>query len=385
MPEPTSVNPQRLLLSVFLTADTTVGRSSAPCNDFFPQWTPNKARFLEAENESSMTPVSRRGFVKMAAGAAAVGMLAPRGQALAGILDGLFGKPARPRPAITPNDEFYVTSYRSPADVRVESWTLSVAGLVGRPLSLTYPELLARPLVKQIVTLECVGNGVAADSISTAEWAGVPLNALLEEAGVQDGGVDVVFRAADGYSDSLPLSRVAQGDVLVAHQMNGVPLPRGHGFPARIIVPGIYGMKNVQWLTQIEVVSEDYRGYYQRQGWSDSAEVKTSSHIDLPGHGESITGRSYVIQGYAFAGTRGVGKVEVSVDSGERWQEATLKSPLSPHSWRFWAYDWAIPDPGRYAIQVRATDGTGRLQSALEQEAFPDGASGIHEIAVTVI
>ena len=322
--------------------------------------------------------------MKVAAGVAALGVLSPPGRAFAGLLDALFGKPARLRPAITTNDEFYVTSYRSPADVRIESWTLSIAGLVAHPLTLTYAQLLARLSSKQIVTMECVGNGLAADAISTAEWIGVPLKGLLEEAGLQDGGVDVVFRAADGYSDSLPLLRALQGDVLVAHQMNGVPLPRGHGFPARIIVPGLYGMKNVQWLTEIEVVAEDYRGYYQRQGWSDRAEVKTSSHIDLPGHGASIQGPSYTIQGYAFAGTRGVSKVEISVDGGERWQPAMLKPPLSPYAWVFWEYPWAILAPGRYVLQVRATDGAGRVQSSLEQEAFPDGATGLHEVTVKV-
>jgi DMSO/TMAO reductase YedYZ molybdopterin-dependent catalytic subunit len=178
---------------------------------------------------------------------------------------------------------------------------------------------------------------------------------------------------------------VLQGDVLVAHHMNGVALPRGHGFPARIIVPGIYGMKQVQWLTEIEVVAEDYKGYYQRQGWSDRAEVNTSAHIDLPGHGDAIRGPEYLIQGYAFAGTRGIMQVEISSDGGERWQPANLKPALSPHAWRFWEYSWAIPAPGRYAIRVRATDGTGRLQSSLEQEAFPDGVSGTHEITVTVV
>ncbi len=322
--------------------------------------------------------------MKLAAGAAVFGVLAPQGQALGGVLDGLLGKPARLRPAMTPNDGFYVTSYRSPADVRVESWTLLISGLVSRPLTMTYQDLLARPLVKQIVTLECVGNGLAADSIGTAEWGGVLLKTLLDEVGMKDGGVDVVFRAADGYSDSLPLSRALQGDVLVAYQMNGVPLPRGHGFPARIIVPGIYGIKHVQWLTEIEVVSEDYRGYYQRQGWSDHAEIKTSSHIDLPGHGESIKGPNYVIQGYAFAGTRGIAQVEISTDGGARWHEARLRPQLSPYAWRFWEYPWSIPAPGRYALQVRAIDGAGRLQSLLEQEAFPDGASGIHEVTVEV-
>ena len=329
--------------------------------------------------------VSRREFMKFAGGAAVTGLLTPPGESLAGVLDGLFRKPARLRPAITPNEEFYVTSYRSPPDVRVEQWSLALKGLVARPFTMTYPELLARPSVKEIVTLECVGNGLAADAISTAEWEGVPLKALLEEAGLAPDAYDVVGRALDGYSDSLPVARVMQGDVLVAVKMNGIPLPRGHGFPARIIAPGIYGMKNVQWLSEIEVVKDDHKGYYQQKGWSDRADVKTSSHIDLPGHGETLKGPAHVLQGYAFAGTRGIKLVEVSTDGGERWAPATLADPLSPSAWRFWRYEWNVPSPGRYSIMVRATDGMGRLQSSLEQEPFPDGATGIQEISVTVV
>jgi DMSO/TMAO reductase YedYZ molybdopterin-dependent catalytic subunit len=304
--------------------------------------------------------------------------------AFAGILDKLFRDPPSLRPAITPNDDFYVTSYRSPPDIRADQWSLRVTGLVEQPLTLTYPQMLARPAVSEIVTLECVGNGLAADAISTARWEGVPLKVLLEEAGASAQAVDVVFRAADGYSDSIPLSRAIGGDVLVAHAMNGVPLPRGHGFPARIIVPGIYGMKNVQWLTEIEVVAQDYQGYYQQKGWSDQAIVKTSSHIDVPSHGGVLKGREAVVRGYAFVGTRRIAKVELSTDGGGSWREAALEPELAPAAWRFWSYRWELPKPGRYSLAVRATDGTGRLQTTEEQAAFPDGAAGLHEVTVTV-
>jgi DMSO/TMAO reductase YedYZ molybdopterin-dependent catalytic subunit len=329
-----------------------------------------------------MRRLSRRDLLKLAGGAAVAAALPV--PSYAGILDRLLHAPPKLRPALTPNDEFYVTSYRSPPDIRIDQWSLSIKGLVGKPVTLTYPQLSARPVLSEIVTLECVGNGVAADAISTAQWEGVSLKALLEEAGASAEGVDVVFRAADGYSDSIPLSCAMTGDVLVAHRMNGVPLPRGHGFPARIIVPGIYGMKNVQWLTEIEVVGQDYKGYYQQKGWSDEAIVKTSSHIDLPGHGGVVKGRESMIQGYAFAGTRGIRQVEVSTDGGETWNAAVLEPELSPYAWRFWSYRWNLPKPGRYSLQVRATDGTGRLQITEEQAAFPDGAVGLHEVTVTV-
>lgn len=285
---------------------------------------------------------------------------------------------------ITPNEQFYVTSYRSPPDVRLDDWSLNITGAVERPLTLTYEQLLARPRIAEIVTLECVGNGLAADAIGTAQWEGVRLRTLLEEAGMSTESYDVVFHAADGYSDSIRAARALGDDVLVADKMNGVPLPKGHGFPARIIVPGIYGMKNVQWLTGIEVLTTDFQGYYQRKGWSDEATIKTSSHIDWPVRGDTIRGTEFVMRGYAFAGTRGVRLVEISMDGGESWHPATLAPPISPFAWVFWSYRWTGGPSGRYSLMVRATDGTGRRQLSEEQEAFPNGAGGIHEVSMTV-
>ncbi len=330
---------------------------------------------------------SRREFMTLAGGLALATALPGPSSAVAGVQEVLgrfFSPPKRVTPAITPNEEFYVTSYRTPPSVRVNQWSLTVKGLVRKPLNLAYPDLLARPTVKRIVTLECIGNTVGGEFISTAEWEGIPLQALLEEAGLAEGAFDVVFRAADGYSDSIRLEQALAGDVLVAHQMNGVSLPEGHGFPARIIVPGVYGMKSVQWLTEIELVAEDYHGYYQKKGWSDEAVIKTMSRIDLPVLGDTIRTGDYVIQGLAFAGTRGIHKVEVSTDGGDRWQPAQLAPPLSPFAWRFWSYQWEIPAPGSYTLLVRATDGEGKVQTADERPPAPDGASGLFEISVRV-
>ncbi|TPW04778.1 MAG: oxidoreductase molybdopterin binding protein, partial [bacterium] len=217
-------------------------------------------------------------------------------QAGATVLDTLFHGSAQATPAITPNDEFYVTSYRSPPAIRINEWELAIKGLVESPATLRYPELLARPFASETVTLECVGNSVAGDAIGTALWEGVPLKALLAEAGVSARARKVVFRAADGYSDSLPMEQAMAGDVLLAVKMNGVPLPQAHGFPARIIVPGVYGMKQVQWLAEIEVVDQDYKGYYQQKGWSEEATVKTMSRIDVPGHGDRLRSGEHVVK-----------------------------------------------------------------------------------------
>jgi DMSO/TMAO reductase YedYZ molybdopterin-dependent catalytic subunit len=225
---------------------------------------------------------------------------------------------------------------------------------------------------------------VDGEFISTAEWTGILLQTLLEEAGVHADGYNVVFRATDDFSDSIRLERAMAGDVLVAHGRNGVSLSQGHGFPVRIIVPGCYGMKNVQWLTEIEIVDQDYKGYYQQKGWPDEAIVKTTSRIDLPGHGTTLRGLRHKIEGLAFAGTRGISLVEISMDGGERWTPATLDSPLSPSAWSFWRCDWTAPASGRYQLVVRATDGIGRHQSSIEQDPAPDGAAGLHEITVTV-
>jgi DMSO/TMAO reductase YedYZ molybdopterin-dependent catalytic subunit len=290
------------------------------------------------------------------------------------VLDKLFHGSARATPSITPNDEFYVTSYRSPPTVRIDEWDLTIKGLVEHPVSLKYSQLLARPMWSEIVTLECVGNSVAGDAIGTALWEGVPLKALLEEAGV----------VADGYSDSLPIERAMAGDVLVATKMNGAALPQAHGFPARIIVPGVYGMKQVQWLTEIELVERDYKGYYQQKGWSEEATVKTMSRIDVPDHGDRLRSGEHAVKGLAFAGNRGIRSVELSVDGGRLWQAAQLEPELSPSAWRFWAFRWNPAKPGGYSLLVRATDGTGQLQASAEQAPFPDGAAGLHEITVTV-
>lgn len=302
----------------------------------------------------------------------------------AGLLDRLFGHEGRKTKPITPNEEFYVTSYRSPPTIRVHDWSLTVKGLVNRPFELTYEQLIEKPAVSPIVTLECVGNTIGGESISTAEWTGVPLRSLLEESGISDQAYDVVFRAADEFSDSITLDRAVMGDVIIAYKMNGVPLPEGHGFPARAIVPGQYGMKSVQWLTEIELVDYDYKGYYPKKGWTEAAVVKTMSRIDLPGHGTSLLGLQQKIEGLGFAGSRGIRLVEISTDGGSHWSPANLGTPLSPYAWVFWNYEWTVPAPGRYTLQVRATDGTGSLQTSAEQDSSPDGASGLHEITVTV-
>jgi DMSO/TMAO reductase YedYZ molybdopterin-dependent catalytic subunit len=330
--------------------------------------------------------MSRRRFLQSAGTLAITPLFLTIGSAKAGMWSQLFGSPKRTISPITPNEEFYITSYRTPPFVPVDQWALSIRGTVQSPFTITYPDLLAQPAITEIVTLECVGNGVAGEAISTAEWQGIRLKSLLDKAGVTSQTKDVVFHAADGYADSLTIERALMHDIMIAYRMNGVPLPLGHGFPARMIVPGHYGMKHVQWLTGIELVSSDYKGYYQRKDWSDEAIVKTKSWITDPQTGDSLTARKPVtMQGFAFSGSRGIRLVDISTDGGQSWAAATLAPPLSPYSWIMWSYQWEPQRSGDHRILARATDGIGEQQSTEENPPFPDGATGMQEVIVSVI
>ncbi len=331
-----------------------------------------------------MHRVSRRGFLIGSGAALVTAVFRPTRFADAGVLDRLFGRSRRVTTPITPNDEFYITSIGSAPSVELENWSLHVKGLVKNPVTITYNDLLKRSTTTMISTLECIGNPVGGDSIGTAEWEGVKLNAILDEAGVSPNAVDLVLRGADGYSDSFPAERAMREEVLLATKMNGVRLPAEHGFPARVIVPGIYGMKNVKWLTELELVHGDYKGYWEKRGWSDEAIVKVRSRIDLPGDGETIHASEYVVRGIAFGGIHGISNVEVSTDGGARFQSAQLETPLSPYSWVVWNYVWRPPATGRHTIVVRAMDKRGVRQDAEPGRAFPDGASGLHEVTVKV-
>jgi DMSO/TMAO reductase YedYZ molybdopterin-dependent catalytic subunit len=261
------------------------------------------------------------------------------------------------------------------------SWRLRIEGLVGQPASLGYDELLAMPAIEQYVTLQCISNLVGGDLVGTAKWTGVPLRRVLERAGgAGPGAVRVVFHAVGGYSDSLPLAKALEPTTVVAYGMNDRSLPRAHGFPARIIAPGIYGMKNVKWLERIEVVDYDYQGYWQRSdGWDNIAEIKTASRIDVPGE---LTALSGVVAGLAWAGDRGIRRVEVSLDGGATWVPATLRRELARAAWRQWRLALPAGAQGRRSLEVRAVDGRGDLQTAQQAPPHPSGASGYHQVDV---
>jgi DMSO/TMAO reductase YedYZ molybdopterin-dependent catalytic subunit len=321
-----------------------------------------------------------------AAGASAVAWLGRSGAAPAGTgeVGNVRGLPSE----ITPNDRFYTVSKNvlSNPTVRPETWRLDVYGLVGRRAALSLDDLRTMPAVDQYATLACISNEVPGRAISNARWKGVRLADVLEAAGgVRRGAVDAVFVCADNYTDSITVEKALDPQTLLVYEMNGEPLPKGHGFPLRAIVPGIYGMKNAKWIEGIEVVERDYLGYWMQRGWSDVAAYQTMSRIDVPREGATLEGLSpHGVGGIAFAGDRGIRAVEISADEGRTWTAAQVKPPLGPFSWSLWGVEWTPASAASYRLTVRATDGTGAAQTDERREPLPDGATGWHTITVTV-
>lgn len=288
---------------------------------------------------------------------------------------------------VTPNDRYYIVSKNLFSDPQVDasSWSLTVNGQVMSPYTLTYKELMNLPRKQQYESMMCVSNEVGGQYMSNALWEGIPLADLLNRAGgVKPGATKVVLYAADDYSDSIHLTKALEPTTLVAVRMNGQTLPQGHGFPARLLVPGIYGMKHVKWITRIEIVNSDYQGYWQQRGWSDAAPIRLTARIDTPLIGSTLkANKQTYIAGVAFSGNLGISEVDVSLDAGQTWQKAVLKRPLSALTWVLWELPWQLAR-GSYTIVVRAIDMQGNVQDPTMAPPLPDGSSGYHSIDVTV-
>lgn len=283
-------------------------------------------------------------------------------------------------PYITPNADFYrIDTALVIPRVNAGSWRMDLKGMVDRPISLTYDDLLAMDLVEEAVTISCVSNEVGGDLIGNAVWRGVPLRTLLEQAGVQPGATQIVGRSVDGFTVGFPTEKALDGrTALVAVGMNGEALPVDHGFPARLVVAGLYGyVSATKWLKEIELTRlEDFDAYWIPRGWAKEAPVKTQSRIDVPRTGAKLAAGPVAIAGVAWAPTRGISAVEVRIDDGP-WQPAQLGDVASRNTWVQWRYEWAAA-PGDHQIAVRATDGTGAVQTEERRPPDPDGATGYH-------
>jgi DMSO/TMAO reductase YedYZ molybdopterin-dependent catalytic subunit len=288
---------------------------------------------------------------------------------------------------ITPNGQFY----RVDIDLLVpqvdpSNWQLRIHGMVAREITVTFDELLKRPLIENYMTLCCVSNPVGGPYIGNAKWLGASLASLLRQAGIQPGASQLLCTSVDGFTSGTPVSVVMDGrDALVAVAMNGAALPQEHGFPARLVVPGLYGYVSAcKWVTDIEVTTfEAAVPYWAQRGWSQQGPIKTESRIDVPGSGSRVRAGRVAVAGVAWAQHKGIEAVEVQVDSGP-WHEATLATVPNLDTWRQWVWEWEDAGVGQHTIQARATDKTGYTQTALQADVAPNGASGYPSTQVTV-
>ncbi|GGK92426.1 molybdopterin-dependent oxidoreductase [Mangrovihabitans endophyticus] len=287
---------------------------------------------------------------------------------------------------VTSNDDFYrIDTALYPPQIDPSTWRLRVHGMVRNPITLTWDELLRRPMVQRYVTLACVSNEVGGDLIGNALWLGTPIKQLLDEVQPLPGADQVVQRSSDGWTCGSPTAVLRDGrDALLAVGMNGRPLPVEHGFPVRVVVPGLYGYVSAcKWITEIELTRfADFDAYWVPRGWSQRAPVKTESRIDTPRDGASRTAGTVTVAGVAWAQHRGIDRVEVQVDDGP-WQTATLASTVSADTWRQWSWQWPAT-AGEHSVQVRATDATGETQTSTPAPPDPDGATGYHRVSVTI-
>ncbi|WP_300009093.1 molybdopterin-dependent oxidoreductase [Pseudonocardia sp.] len=287
---------------------------------------------------------------------------------------------------ITPNDAFYTVT-KNVVDPRVDAgrWSFGVGGAVRTPATYDLAALTRMPETTQETTLMCISNGVGDGLMSNALWTGVPLADLLTAAGPVDDAVEVVLTAVDGYTDTFSIEKALDPTTMLAYRMNGDELPQRHGFPVRLVVPGLYGEKNLKWITRVDVVTYDAEGFYETQGWGPDFVIPTRSTITEPPPAQVSRGSVVGLRGTAFGGDRGVSRVEVSTDDGRTWTDATITYPGTRLSWALWGFDWRPATAGASAVLVRATDGAGGSQIVTDRGIVPTGATGLHRVPVTVL
>lgn len=286
---------------------------------------------------------------------------------------------------ITPNAEFYrVDTALSVPAVSPQDWRLRIHGMVDRELTLTFEDLLRRRAVQRTITMTCVSNQVGGDYVSTATFTGVPISDLLEEVGVRPGAEQVFSTSTDGYTAGTPVEvlRDANRGALLAYGMNGEALPPEHGFPVRMVTPGLYGyLSATKWLTDLELTTFDRKTYWELRGWAERAPIKTQSRIDRPSAFQRFPAGTFTVAGIAWAQNTGIARVEARVDDGP-WRRAELSTEVNDQTWRMWRVDLEFP-PGAHDVQCRATDRSGQTQVVERVPPIPDGATGQHSISCT--
>lgn len=338
--------------------------------------------------------LTRRGFIGLlgaSAGATLLAAVSKRAEAFS--FANLFGSEPLPRrvtPYLTPNSEFYLVavdpSFRprfTPRSVQGK-WHLQVTGLSGEMQRHDWRDLMNQAGQTVFKTFECIGNRVGGELIGNARWHVIPLKRFLMGLPGMRSARSVMFRGLDDFYSSVSIERCLDDYAFIALKMNGEPLPAAHGFPARVILPDLYGMKQPRWLTQIQVqATAATTSYWEKRGWGGEVPIRTMSRLDPPG--PVTEGRSVTMTGIAYAGLRGVRAVEISLDGGTNWVPCRLQHGNRPDAWSLWFYEWRRPLPGHHQLMVRAIDGYGKVQTAKRQGAFPDGATGYDYLDVNAI
>jgi DMSO/TMAO reductase YedYZ molybdopterin-dependent catalytic subunit len=273
-------------------------------------------------------------------------------------------------------------------DPKVEQsiWRLEITGLVQHRQTYNFARLKSLPAIEQETTLMCISNGLGAGLMSNALWRGAPMRELLHAASPLPGAAKVRLHGVDNYTDTFPLEKAMESTTIIAYEMNGERLADRHGFPARVVVPGYFGEKNVKWLTRIELTGMEAEGFYEKQGWGPNFIIPTRSRFDQPDDytALSLTNQpnGIPLKGIAFAGDRGVSRVEVSYDDEKTWQEAKIDYPGTKLTWSLWSLDWKPAAPGEYKLAVRATDGDGAVQRVEKERGQFSGVTGLHKVTI---
>jgi len=289
-------------------------------------------------------------------------------------------------PFVTDNADFYRvdTAFVVPR-ITTDGWQLRLHGMVDKEVTLDYNDLVAMPSIERMITLTCVSNEVGGDLAGNARWQGVRIADVLAMAGPQEGADCVLSSSSDGFTVTTPLEALTDGrDALLAFAMNGVPLPVEHGFPVRMVVPGLYGyVSGTKWVVDLNVTQfSEVSAYWTERGWSPRGPIKTASRIDVP-NGSQVSKGTVAVAGVAWAQHRGISGVQVQIDGGS-WQDATLSGEVSADTWRQWLYQWDAANAGEHTIRCRAIDGSGAVQTDQVQGVIPDGATGLDTRQVTV-